>query len=213
MPDIKGTTRAQTKFLRAFRTDPHGPSEDKWPSPAIMRRWLRRPGFCDAMASIRDAMRYQADFQLLSAAASAAHAMHTSLATGEPEAKRMKVMNDLMKLSHVRQRFAPEEPPRPKRDTLLFDMVCTGHENASLGALRRMFKAYTGRDLRTEYDARTEAEMNLPVDQRSIPPAMISLLPPDPDEPTEGKDETDRNELKDGRTEYGATYVRDDEFE
>ena len=153
------------------------------------------------MASIRDAMRYQADFQLLSAAASAAHAMHTSLATGEPEAKRMKVMNDLMKLSHVRQRFAPEEPPRPKRDALLFDMVCTAHENGSIGALRKMFKVYTGRDLRAEYDARTEAEMKLPEDQRTMPPAAIPLKWWDRDEEDADEDEGEaaRRELKEGR--------------
>jgi hypothetical protein len=207
MTHIKGTTKAQTLFLRAFRSDPHGPSVEKWPSPAILRRWLRRPGFCEAMASIRDAMRYQADFQLLSAAASAAHAMHTSVCGAEPEAKRMKVMNDLMKLAHVRERFATEERPRPKRDTLLFDMVCTGHENASLGALRTMFKAYTGRDIKAEYRERTAVEMNLPEDQRSIPPAMIPLLgrQGDGEASTEGEDE--RRELKEGRS-HGATYVR-----
>ena len=172
MPRIEGTTNAQTKFLRAFRTDPHGPSVDKWPSPAVLRRWLRRPGFCDAMASIRDAMRYQADFQLLAASASAAHGLHTSISTGEPEAKRMKVMGDLMKLAHVRERFAPEEPPRPKRDTLLFDMVCVAHKDATIGVLRSMFERYTGRDIKAEYQARIEAEKKLPFAERSIPPAM-----------------------------------------
>ena len=200
MPRIRGTTNAQTKFLRAFRTDPHGPSVDKWPSPAVLRRWLRRPGFCDAMASIRDAMRYQADFQLLAASASAAHGLHTSISAGEPEAKRMKVMGDLLKLAHVRQRFAPEEPPRPKRDTLLFDMVCTGHENASLGVLRSMFKSYTGRDIRAEYAARTEAEMKLPREQRSIPPAMIPLFgPPTDDAADDEEDAAEQREFREGR--------------
>jgi hypothetical protein len=123
MPNIKGTSRAQTNFLRAFRTDPHGPGAEKWPSPAILRRWLRRPGFVQAMRSIQDAMRYQADFQLLSAAASAAQGLHASVATGEGETARMKAMSDLMKLAHVRQRFAPEEPPPPIRESVLEELV------------------------------------------------------------------------------------------
>ncbi|HEV2296269.1 MAG TPA: hypothetical protein VGR35_20660 [Tepidisphaeraceae bacterium] len=55
---------------------------EHWPSPAILRRWLRRPGFVQAMQSIRDAIRYQADFQLLTAVGSAAHVLHTTIAAG-----------------------------------------------------------------------------------------------------------------------------------
>src|SRR4051794_11489520 len=73
MSNENGTTRAQTKFLRAFRTHPFGPPPDAWPSPAILRRWLRRPGFHRAFLDLRTAIRMQADFQLAAASAQAAH--------------------------------------------------------------------------------------------------------------------------------------------
>src|SRR6266511_4049039 len=41
MPDIKGTTRAQTIFLRAFRDNPLGPPPDAWPTPAVLDRGER----------------------------------------------------------------------------------------------------------------------------------------------------------------------------
>src|SRR5687768_2232433 len=144
MPRIQGTTTAQTKFLRAFRSTPHGPGAEHWPSPAILRRWLRRPGFVHAMRSIRDAMRYQADFQLLSAAASAAHMMHTSVSAAdrEVETAQLNAMSTLMKLAHLRQRFAAEEPAPPVRSTpaspggdkpcdVLEELVCVGNPQAT----------------------------------------------------------------------------------
>ena len=67
MPDIPNTTRAQTIFLRAFRTNPGGPPPSLWPTPAILRKWLRRPGFLRALNSILDTLRFQSDFHLANA--------------------------------------------------------------------------------------------------------------------------------------------------
>ena len=108
MADIKGTTRAQTLFLRALSKSQCGPRAEHWPSPAVLRRWLRREGFVNAMDSVRDALRFQADFQLLSAAASASQILHTSACSDDHEAARakMKAFADLMKLAHLRERFA-----------------------------------------------------------------------------------------------------------
>ena len=160
MKNRDGMTRAQTIFLRAFKTDPFGPGVEKWPSPAVLRRWLRRPGFVQAMRSVREALRYQADFQLLSAAASAAHVLHTSVSAGDHEMQKaqMKAMSDLMKLAHVRQRFAPPEPPPPVRESILEELVCTAHPNATIDALRQFYERQTGRDLKAEWDARRKAE-------------------------------------------------------
>src|ERR1041384_1051363 len=72
MPDIPGTTRAQTKFLRAFRKSPTGPAPNDWPSPPILRRWLGQPAFRDALQSIKTAINLQADFRLTAAATHAA---------------------------------------------------------------------------------------------------------------------------------------------
>jgi len=162
MANIRGTTRAQTKFLRAFRTDPTGPGIEKWPSPAILRRWLRRPGFVQAMRAMRDAMRYQADFQLLAAAASAAHALHDAVASPDDakrDARQMKAMSDLMKLAHVRQRFAPEDPPPAMRESVLEELVCTAHPQAPIEALLAVHRRHSGRDLKAEWNARRDAEV------------------------------------------------------
>ena len=171
MPNFQGTSRAQSNFLRAFRTDPFGPPVEKWPSPAILRRWLRRPGFVQAMRSIRDAMRYQADFQLLAAAASASHAMHSSVSTSDRalETAQLNAMSSLMKLAHLRQRFAPEEPAPPVRSTpasaggdkpcdVLEELVCVGNPKATIETVLSMHRHYTGRDIRADFHARMQAD-------------------------------------------------------
>ena len=68
MPRIPGTTNRQSAFLRALRTHLDGPPPELWPSPAILRKWLRREPFRRALDSIRDTLTYQTDFALASAA-------------------------------------------------------------------------------------------------------------------------------------------------
>ena len=70
----------------------------------------------------------------------------------------MKAMSDLMKLAHVRQRFAPEEPPAPIRESVLEELVCTAHPRGTIEALRGEFQRHTGHDLKAEWDARRKAE-------------------------------------------------------
>ena len=72
MPRIPGTNNQQSAFLRAMRTHLDGPPPELWPSPAIMRKWLRHAGFRRALDSIRDVLTYQTDFALVSAANCAA---------------------------------------------------------------------------------------------------------------------------------------------
>ncbi|MGH7215132.1 MAG: hypothetical protein ACREIT_10255, partial [Tepidisphaeraceae bacterium] len=75
MADLPGVTRAQTKFLRAFRNHPNGPGASEWPSPWTFRRWMRREGFRAAMASLRETLRLQSDLHLTTAAATAARTL------------------------------------------------------------------------------------------------------------------------------------------
>ena len=116
MPDLKGTTRAQTLFLRAFVKDPCGPPAEEWPSPVVLRRWLKRPGFCGAMNSILRTLRYQADFHLTAAAASGAHVLHGTVRGGDVADLRKKIeaLTQLLRMSHIRHRFA-DPLPEPKR--------------------------------------------------------------------------------------------------
>ena len=119
MTTLKGTTRAQTFFLRSIKTSASGTLEAKWPSPVILRRWLRKPGFLSAMRSVRAALWYQADFQLLAAAAAAAQELQSTVAGGnfEEQARQLAALGNLIKLAHLRQRFASASDPQPMHRT------------------------------------------------------------------------------------------------
>jgi hypothetical protein len=101
MPRIPGVTHKQTLFLRAFRTNPAGPAPADWPSPAILRKWLRKPTFVTALRSVQEALRFQTDFHLSNAATNAAR----KLASRDLELSTQD-MNRLLRHAHLRQRFA-----------------------------------------------------------------------------------------------------------
>jgi hypothetical protein len=105
MPRITGTTDAQTTFLRAFRHSPTGPAPTDWPTPAILRRWLRRPAFLTALNSLHQTLRFQVDFHLATAAARAAAAF-----TAQPEFTTQD-LSRLLRLAHLRERFASTTQP------------------------------------------------------------------------------------------------------
>src|SRR5215207_6708770 len=106
MPDIAGTTRAQTTFLRAFRTDPQGPPPDAWPAPAVLRRWLRRTSFRAALDTVMTALRFQADFLVAAAASRAARALTAAPDTPAAIAQPPRP-------GHPRDRHAPKSLPTP----------------------------------------------------------------------------------------------------
>jgi hypothetical protein len=105
MPRISGQTDAASSFLRSFRTSPSGPPPEKWPPPAVLRRWLRRPSFRAAFASLQDTLRVQADFHVATASSRAALTL-TSDTDPQSEIRNPQSAMQLLRLSHVRQRFA-----------------------------------------------------------------------------------------------------------
>jgi hypothetical protein len=105
MPRIPGTNNAQTIFLRAFHNNPTGPEPKDWPTPAILRRWLRRPTFRRALQSVQDTLRFQADFHIANAATKAAKHFET-----QDSALTTQDLAKLLRLSHVRQRFTSSAP-------------------------------------------------------------------------------------------------------
>ena len=104
MPRIPGATNAQTTFLRAFRTSPTGPALDQWPSPAILRKWLRQPRFRAALNSLCETLRFKADFHLTLRAAQAAQSLGT-----QDSPLTTRDSDRILRLAHMRQRF-PAEP-------------------------------------------------------------------------------------------------------
>ena len=101
MSDTPSITRTQSAFLRAFHLNPTGPTPDDWPSPAILRRWLRKPNFRRALLSLLQTLRFQADFTLAAAASTASQ----SLASPSEESGRHTTrLAALLRLSHL-QRF------------------------------------------------------------------------------------------------------------
>lgn len=103
MKNAQTPTRAQTNFLRRFRASPTGPKPADWPSPAILRRWLRKPAFRAALKSLEDTIRFQADFQLLTAASRSSRKLVFST---EPASHHR-----IVQLTHLRDRFARHEIP------------------------------------------------------------------------------------------------------
>jgi hypothetical protein len=103
MPRPEGTTYRQTTFLRSFRDSLAGPPPDAWPSPAILRRWLRKPAFRRALQSVQSALRLQTDFLVVSTAANAARSLDSPQASPH--------LANLLRLAHLRQRFPADAPP------------------------------------------------------------------------------------------------------
>lgn len=113
MSRIPGTTNRQSSFLRAFLTSPSGPPPQDWPSPALLRKWLRRPSFCRAAHSLLTSLRFQADFQLSAAASAAIGALAHSAASppqSDTPAPDLTALYRLLRLAHLRQRFTPTTP-------------------------------------------------------------------------------------------------------
>src|SRR5688572_27690438 len=127
-------TRAQTRFLRAFVKNPCGPPADEWPSAVVLRRWLKRPGFCGAMNSILRTLRYQADFHLTAAAASGAYALHGTVRGGDVTDLRKKIeaLTQLLRMSHIRHRFADPLPEPEPRGVDLIGLLRTAHPSITV---------------------------------------------------------------------------------
>jgi hypothetical protein len=153
MANIPFTSRAQTIFLRAFHISPTGPAPDQWPSPAILRRWLRKPGFRRALDSVQAALRLQSDFQLTTAATRAT-AQLASLPLESPgnltppesaqskacperseriEKQQSKIpLESILRLAHVRRRFTAVEARHDTTQALTAELEQAQSELAGL---------------------------------------------------------------------------------
>ena len=136
MPRIPGTSHRQTTFLRAFRTHPTGPPLELWPSPALLRKWMRRPTFARAMESILATLRFQTDFHLAAAAALAARSLaKPANPDSPPDDSTTRYIAQLLRLAHLRQRFptlpaAAQAEPEEKELTEREKVYLSGGEDA-----------------------------------------------------------------------------------
>jgi len=163
MPDLPGTTRAQTIFLRACSSDPFGLSGREWPTPTTFRRWMRRPGFRRAIQAVRDSLRMQCDLQLAAASAAAMQAITRTLIDNEgtvvsdeqiKQAKEsMQYLTTLLRLAHLRQRFAVDPAPPPRAIKLPPEVSKTvdelrkvaksfAHPSLTVAEARRIFQSF-----------------------------------------------------------------------
>jgi hypothetical protein len=116
--------------VRRFRDNPLGPPLDQWPPAAVLLRWLRRKKFRYAMQEVRDALRFQADLHLASAAARAAGALQDGVGTtgatqnpgeqSQERARQVHALVGLLRLSHMRTRYTVDPPPPPPRGLNLY---------------------------------------------------------------------------------------------
>jgi hypothetical protein len=79
---------------------------------------LKKPRFRRSLAAVRDALRFQADLHIASAAASAAKYLQSAVTSPSPDhdplnpetaerlARQLKSLTDLLRLAHVRDRFS-----------------------------------------------------------------------------------------------------------
>src|SRR5258706_724129 len=119
MSNPEDKTAAQTLFLGACKDNPTGPPPQDWPAPGNFRRWLKKESFRKALASIRDALRFQADPHVATAAAQAAKSLQAALPAAAPLdldaaaqlTTQLKAITDLLRLAHLRQRFPADAAP------------------------------------------------------------------------------------------------------
>ena len=115
MPNIAGTTRVQSNFLRALREDPSLPA-DHWPTPFLFRKWLRRPAFRRALMSLRDANRFRSAYHLSRSAADASTLLYGYLRNEKGydlESDQVTFLSNLLRLSQSADRLDPPQRPKP----------------------------------------------------------------------------------------------------
>jgi hypothetical protein len=143
-------------FLRAFRDSPQGPPVERWPSPEVLRRWMRRRVFRLAMQNVRDTFRFQADLHLSAAAARAAALLQegiaaTDLAQVDAEklqhaVARIHALVQLLRLSHLRTRFTFDPPPPPPRGIDLYKALQRVHQDLPVGRALELMDLMMNRD-------------------------------------------------------------------
>jgi DNA-directed RNA polymerase specialized sigma24 family protein len=69
---MAGLSNEQSAFLRAFRRSPAGPPPGRWPTPRVLRRWLNKTAFREALSEIRRAVEFQTNLRLTAASIDAA---------------------------------------------------------------------------------------------------------------------------------------------
>ena len=106
----KRLTHGQYFFLQTVRRHPEGLPMLHWPRASTMRRWLRTPLFLHAMLTLRESMRFEADFILAGTAVRSAKILSGILCEYTPEEKRydqdkrIASLVRVLRTEHIRER-------------------------------------------------------------------------------------------------------------
>jgi hypothetical protein len=86
------------------------------------------------MNSILRAMRYEADFHLTAAAASGANLLHGAVLGGDPNdaLKHIESLIHLLRMNHIRQRFAEPLPQPQATDRDLIEILRESHASITV---------------------------------------------------------------------------------
>jgi hypothetical protein len=93
------------------------------------------------MNSVLRALRYQADFHLTAAAASGAHLLHGSVHAGDvvESRKQIESLIHLLRMNHIRQRFAEPLPQAERNDRDLIGILRGCHPSITVEDALRCF--------------------------------------------------------------------------
>jgi hypothetical protein len=173
MPDIKGTNRAQTIFLRSFRKSLTGPAPEDWPSITLLRRWLRKPAFKTALDSLCETLRFHAEFYLTIGASRAAQTLGTAQQAAL-NSDDVKTLSELLRHAHLRQRFPTDAKLASPATFKLRDEIKYLEESAK--TLREVRQHHKPRDI-NEQDDEDACERDLNQELHRLK-ALVSSTPP-----------------------------------
>ena len=109
MPRMAGLSNEQSAFLRAFRRSPAGPPPARWPPPRVLRRWLTKTAFREALGEIRRAVEFQTNLRLTIASIDAADVLADRRDRRDPDKSQEATMTarqqaiDLLRLINRRE--------------------------------------------------------------------------------------------------------------
>jgi crotonobetainyl-CoA:carnitine CoA-transferase CaiB-like acyl-CoA transferase len=152
---------------------PSPPRSGKRIKPLAQGRWLRKPAFKAALDSIREALRFNAEFYLAIGASRAAQTLGTAQQAALTS-DDVKTLSELLRHAHLRQRFPTDAKLASPATFKLRDKIKELEETAK--TLREERQHHKPRDL-NEQDEDDGYERDLNQELQRLK-ALVSSIPP-----------------------------------